>query len=270
MKLRMNRLFRLFVLPAAGGALLGVAAASALDFVAPRAPMQAQGDLPAPILTQLDGATPQPPPRPRRIEELPSPRLNDRVPQRRQRMDETHGATQSDPAKPGQQQAVKPKSREEMLDELHGRLTKAKDVNEARGIVRAIEQLWKVSGSDTADLLMSRAQSAIQKKNTRLAARLFDKIVEVQPQWAEGWNQRATVRFSEKDIDGAVADIGKVLALEPRHFRALTGLGFIMKREGYDKQALQAFRKALEINPQQERIRKEVETLTIAVEGRGI
>lgn len=267
----MSRLFRLFVLPAAGGALLGVAAASAFDSAAPLA----QATAPAIVLTQLDGTAPQPPRRPRVIEELPVPRLNDRVPQRRQRADEDQRPGQRGSARPGQEQtakepAAKPKSREEALNDLHQRLTKAKDVNEARGIVRAIEELWKVSGSDTADLLMSRAQSAVQKKNMRLATRLFDKIVDVHPEWAEGWNQRATVRFRENDVEGAVADIGKVLTIEPRHFRALTGLGFIMKREGYDKQALQAFRKALEINPQQERIKKEVETLTISVEGRGI
>ena len=65
-------------------------------------------------------------------------------------------------------------------------------------------------------------------------------------------------------------DISHVLAIEPRHFGALSGMGFILEKSGLDKEALQVFRKTLEIYPQQETIRKIVDTLTIKVDGRDI
>lgn len=163
-----------------------------------------------------------------------------------------------------------PKTREEVLLDLFGRLAKAQDANEARGIMRGIERMWQISGSDTADLLMTRAREAAGKKNFKLALQLYDKVVELEPDWAEGWNQRATARFYQEDDAGAIEDIARALALEPRHFNALTGLGFILKRNEQKARALQAFRKALEINPQLEMIRKQVEELTPEVEGRGI
>lgn len=271
----MSHLLRTIILAAAGGGALGVAAAIAHERLGASAPHAVPGQV---ILAQLDGqsrdATPVPPRRPPLFEQFPVPplqeRFRDRAPQgERPASRRAPQAEQSRQEKPAEE-AKKPQTREEMLEELYSRLAKAKDVNEARGIVQAIERMWLVSGSDTADLLMSRAQEAIQKKNQRLARRMLDKVIDLQPEWAEGWSRRATLRFQENDLDGAIADIGKVLAIEPRHFRALTGLGFIMKREGFNKQALQAFRKALEVNPQQERIRKEVEQLTQDVEGRDI
>lgn len=271
----MSHLLRTIFLAAATGGALGAATAIASDRLGVGSYPAEQAGV---ILAQLDGqsrdATPVPPRRPPLIEQFPAPpfqdRFRERAPQGEPRANRrTPQAEQSQQAKP-EEQAKKPQTREEMLEELYARLAKAKDVNEARGIVQAIERMWLVSGSDTADLLMSRAQEAIQKKNQRLARRMLDKIVDLQPEWSEGWSRRATLRFQNNDLDGAIADIGKVLAIEPRHFRALTGLGFIMKREGFNKQALQAFRKALEVNPQQERIRKEVEQLTQDVEGRNI
>lgn len=168
-------------------------------------------------------------------------------------------------------EAKKPaKSREEVIEDLFGRLSKAKDANEARTIMRGIERMWQISGSDTADLLMTRAREAVGKKNFKLAAELFDRIVALEPEWAEGWNQRATTRFYQDDDAGAVEDIGRALALEPRHFNALIGLGFILKRNEQKARALQAFKKALELNPQLENIKKQVDELTLDVDGRPI
>ncbi len=262
----MSRLIRTVLFAALGGGLLGIAAASARDQVMAYWQVESHQSSPvAPLLlVQQDGSAPEPPRRPRMNEDLPvPPRYRDRIDPPPRSSTETPRGQQAAPVR-------KPQSREEMLEDLYKRLAEAKDQNEANGIVRNIESLWRASGSDTADLLMTRAQEAIRNKKNTIALRLFDRIVEIQPSWAEGWNQRATVRFRENDLDGAIADIGKVLAIEPRHFRALSGLGFVMKREGFNAQALKAFRKALEVNPQQENIRKQVEQLTIKVEGRGI
>ena len=162
------------------------------------------------------------------------------------------------------------KGRQKVLDDLFERLAKAQDPDEARGVTGAIERVWMHSGSDTADLLMSRAMQALKRKDYALSQELLGSIVEIEPQWAEAWNKRATVRYMADDALGSMEDIARVLALEPRHFGALSGMGFILQARGFDKRALEAFRKALEINPRQEEMRRLVDKLTLEVDGREI
>jgi tetratricopeptide (TPR) repeat protein len=162
------------------------------------------------------------------------------------------------------------KGRQKVLDDLFDRLAKAQDDREAKGVSGAIERVWMHSGSDTADLLMGRAMQALQRKDYALSQELLNAVVEIEPDWAEAWNKRATVRYLADDAMGSMQDIARVLKLEPRHFGALSGMGFILQRGGFDKGALEAFRKAMEISPQQEEIRRLVEKLTLSVEGQGI
>lgn len=164
----------------------------------------------------------------------------------------------------------KPVGRDAVLTDLFNRLAKAKTRTEARGIVASIEQTWLQSGSDTADLLMRRALQAMKKQNHKLALELLNKVVFLEPNWSEVWNQRATARYYADDPDGAVADVAQTLAREPRHFAALVGLGFILRRAKQEKMALQVFRRALEINPQLTNIKSIIEKLEISVEGQGI
>lgn len=161
-------------------------------------------------------------------------------------------------------------SQKRVLDELFARLAKSTDSDESEGIARSIKRIWQRSGSDTADLLMARAGTAMGSKNSDLAARLLDSIVALEPDWAEAWNRRATVRFEKFDDDGAMADIAQVLVREPRHFGALSGMGYIFERHDMHKAALKVFRKVLALYPKQDDIRKAVDKLTIQVEGRDI
>ncbi|MEA2840927.1 MAG: hypothetical protein QOF41_2257 [Methylobacteriaceae bacterium] len=160
--------------------------------------------------------------------------------------------------------------RANVLDELFKRLATTGDPDEGKGIAGAIERVWLRSGSDTADVLMSRALAAVQAKDLPLALELLDKVVVVEPDWAEAWNKRATARFMANDITGAMADIDHVLKLEPRHFGALSGMGFILEREGLDKRALEIFRHVLTIYPGLPDIKKIVDKLAPEVEGRDI
>ena len=162
------------------------------------------------------------------------------------------------------------KGRQKVLDDLFDRLAKAQDDREAKGVSGAIERVWMHSGSDTAELLMNRAMQALQRKDYALCQELLGAIVEIEPTWAEGWNKRATVRYLAGDAMGAMQDIAHVLTLEPRHFTALSGMGYILQGRGFDARALEAFRKALEINPRHEDIRRLVDKLTLEVEGQGI
>ncbi len=172
--------------------------------------------------------------------------------------------------KPAPKPAAKPVGREAILTDLFNRLGKAKSPAEARGIVGAIERAWLQSGSDTADLLMQRTLQAMKKKNYKLALQLLDKMVVIEPGWAEIWNQRATARYYEDNPDGAVADIAEALSREPRHFSALVGLGLILRRANQEQMALKVFRRAVQINPQLEDIKKTIEKLELSVEGQKI
>jgi len=118
------------------------------------------------------------------------------------------------------------------LDDLFTRLAAAKDESEANGVANLIERRWSRSGSDTADLLMSRAGDAIKANDHALAIELLDRVVTLKPDWAEGWNKRATAFFMMDDPVSSIADIRQVLAREPRHFGAWAGLGHIYMAGG--------------------------------------
>ena len=163
-----------------------------------------------------------------------------------------------------------PPTHQEILDRLFARLAKASDPDEAAGIAGVIERLWMQSGSDTADLLMARAMEAAQASHRDIALSLLDKVVGLDPGWAEAWNKRATLRFLDDDDSGAMEDIGNTLALEPRHFGALSGMGFILKRNGLEKGALTALRRAQSIYPESPDIKKAVDDLVPDVEGRDL
>jgi tetratricopeptide (TPR) repeat protein len=156
------------------------------------------------------------------------------------------------------------------IEFLFQALKAAPDDETARLVEGRIWALWLASGSDTADLLMSRARNAIEQNDADLALQLLDAIIELKPDYVEAWNRRATLYFEKHDYGRAMSDIAQVLAREPRHFGALTGLGMILEDIGDDKRALEAFRRALEVDPRLERVPELVKTLTEKVEGRNI
>jgi len=119
-------------------------------------------------------------------------------------------------------------------------------------------------------LLMARVKAAVDAKDLDLAIKLLDSIVQIKPDYIEAWNRRATIFYMKKDYARSMADIRQVLAREPRHFGALTGLGMILNEFGDEKRALQALRKALDIHPHLQKIPDLVKTLTEKVEGRDI
>src|SRR5579885_458043 len=156
------------------------------------------------------------------------------------------------------------------LDFLFGALQAAPDNETAKAIEQRIWALWMHSRSDTANLLMTRAQKAIEDKDLDLAIKLLDGIVKIKPDYIEAWNRRATIYYMRKDYGRSIADIREVLKREPRHFGALTGLGLILQDIGDDKQALEAYRRALAVYPRIERVPDIVKTLRDKVEGRDI
>lgn len=156
------------------------------------------------------------------------------------------------------------------LDFLFGALKAAPDETSAKHVEARIWAIWMQTPSDTAALLMMRAKAAMDAQQTEVALKLLDAIIKLRPDWTEAWNRRATLYYLQNDYARSLADIQQVLVREPRHFGALAGLGMIMQDLGDEKHALEAFRKALAINPHLEKVPDLVKSLSEKVEGRDI
>jgi tetratricopeptide (TPR) repeat protein len=156
------------------------------------------------------------------------------------------------------------------LDFLFGALKAAPDEASARHVEARIWALWMQTPSDTAALLMVRAKAAMDAQKMDVALKLLDAVVKLRPDYVEAWNRRATVYYLQNDYTRSLEDIEQVLVREPRHFGALAGLGMIMQDLGDDKRALDAFRKALAVNPYLDKVPELVKTLSEKVEGRDI
>jgi tetratricopeptide (TPR) repeat protein len=156
------------------------------------------------------------------------------------------------------------------LDFLFGALKAAPDDASAKHVEARIWAIWMHTPSDTAALLMARAKAAIDAQQVDVAMKLLDAVIKLRPDYTEAWNRRATLYYLQNDYTRSLADIQQVLAREPRHFGALAGLGMIMQDLGDDKRALEAFRKALAVNPHLEKVPELVKQLSEKVEGRDI
>lgn len=182
------------------------------------------------------------------------------------------GAPSAEETGPSVDPAVPPvvaeASRAERLDSLFETLRSETDPSAAGEIENAILALWLESGSDTVDLLMDWTLKAMEDKQYPRALDFLDRIILLQPDYAEGWNKRATVYFLMDDYGKSIADIGKVLELEPRHFGALSGLGIMMQSLGDEERAKAAFRAALDVDPHLENVREELDKLETDTRGR--
>ena len=167
-------------------------------------------------------------------------------------------------------QAGKPVQKPPTIPDLLDALAEAQDPVIGEALQTQIIRRWSESGSDTVDLLMQWALGAMEEKDFPLALDLLSEVVLLKPDYAEGWNKRATVYYLIDEYALSMSDINHVLQLEPRHFGALSGLGLILKETGDKKNALAAFRRALSVNPFLDNAREAADELTVQVEGRGI
>ncbi len=163
-----------------------------------------------------------------------------------------------------------PQDRDAQLKEFYAQLAKAPNPTSAAALAEAIERLWLQTDSATIGVLMARSSKAINEKRNDLALRLLDAVVELAPDYAEGWNRRAYVYHLQERTGSALGDLRRVLALEPKHFRALSGLAQILSDYGQKKNALKAYQELLRIHPHAPGAKEAVEKLSVEVEGRGI
>jgi tetratricopeptide (TPR) repeat protein len=126
---------------------------------------------------------------------------------------------------------------------------------------------WNRSGSASMDLLAERADKAVAEQDYDTALIHLNDLTRLAPDFPEGWNKRATVYFLRDEYGRSLADISRVLALEPRHFGAYSGLGIILDRLGDKKGALEAYRRAVAIHPHLPGAAEGIRKLTREVEG---
>jgi tetratricopeptide (TPR) repeat protein len=163
-----------------------------------------------------------------------------------------------------------PKDKDAMLTELYAHLAKAPDADQAAEISKTIEGLWLHSGSDTISVLMRRGLKAVSEQRNDLALKMFDAVVELAPDYAEGWSRRAYVYYLQSDTEHAVGDLRRALAIDSNHYKALDGLARILRDSGQKRSALRAYQQLLRINPFADGAKEAESVLSVEVEGQGI
>ena len=113
----------------------------------------------------------------------------------------------------------------------------------------ALWEIWCRSGIPDVDRLLRQGIEAMERQDLEEAQALFARIIERAPDFAEGWNKRATVRYMMEDYAGAVADCEETLARNPNHFGALSGQGLCHMALGQYREAATLFRRALAVHP---------------------
>ena len=131
----------------------------------------------------------------------------------------------------------------------------------------AIEEVWRISGSDTVDLLVSRAEHFIKEADLELALQILDAAADIAPEDAEVWHQRAKVHALQQNEERALTDLRRTLTIDPKHYQAINELGRMLEGLGAKKEALKSYRKALEVNPFLDDTRRSIEALSREVEG---
>ena len=147
------------------------------------------------------------------------------------------------------------------VDALFGRLCGADDPGDRADAEQRIWAIWCGHQDADAARAMGAVIAAFETGVTADADRELNAMVERWPQWAEAWNKRATLRFIQRRDADSLDDIGRTLALEPRHFGALAGFGQICVRAGDISSALLVFEHAIAVNPNMRSIRQAVEVL---------
>ena len=114
---------------------------------------------------------------------------------------------------------------------------------------------WCLSGDRETDRLFRAGVEAMQQQKLADAEELFSQVIKLKPDFAEGWNKRATVRFMRQNFKGSVADCQETLARNPNHFGAASGQGLCHMSLNEFREAAVCFRRALEIHPHLDAVR---------------
>jgi len=146
--------------------------------------------------------------------------------------------------------------RDPRLPALFDQLAVGGERREGETLQETIWRAWMSSEDATISQLMTRGVAAMSQGLYQAARATFDELIALAPDFAEGWNKRATICFLIGDFTASVADIQRTLDLEPRHWGALAGLGQIYLILDEPEAALRPLRQALAINPYLDGVRR--------------
>lgn len=171
---------------------------------------------------------------------------------------------------PAPKPAPKPDPRPVTIDQLFAQLKKAESTEEAKPIEEKLEAMFRVSGSPSVDLLMTRAQALLAAQDSKTALKLVQSVTQIAPNYAEGWHVRAAMESAADNDTGALVSLQKVVLLNPRQFSAMVELASMLEDYGDKKGALKLYRQALALDPQLDIAQRKIRELTTSVEGRDI
>lgn len=128
---------------------------------------------------------------------------------------------------------------------------------------------WCRSGDAEIDRIFRTGVEAMQQEKLAEAEALFSRVVDLKPEFAEGWNKRATVRYLRQNFAGSIADCQETLARNPNHFGAASGQGLCHLSLHEYREAAICFRRALEIHPHLTAVRHNLALAKAGADGTG-
>lgn len=156
------------------------------------------------------------------------------------------------------------------LDALFAQLLSVADSDQAHALEMSIWRIWTEAGDADLDQLMTFGIGAMRAGQFGPALNSFNAIINADPAFAEGWNKRATLYFYMGRFGDSISDVERTLALEPRHFGALSGMGLIHTELDDEATALEWFEYALQVNPHMPYILQRVDELRTRLQGEPI
>lgn len=147
------------------------------------------------------------------------------------------------------------------VDQLFTQLKVANQTQTIRRTQRRIRELWADHADPHIDTLMEQGVQAMYGKDYDEAISVFSEIIRKKPQFAEGWNKRATVYFMQGNLQASMQDIEKTLKLENRHFGALSGMASIYVMRGQNQEALETYQRIQQLIPQLTEVNQSIQDL---------
>lgn len=156
------------------------------------------------------------------------------------------------------------------LPALFDQLKSAPDADSATALEAKIWSIWVQSGDREIDGLMAEGEREMGERHYPQALQAFNRIVEKKPDFAEGWNRRATLYYLMGEYQKSLDDIGRTLKLEPRHFGAISGMGLVDIKLERMEDAAKAYERYLAIDPQNRDARDTLEMINDVLKRKSI
>jgi tetratricopeptide (TPR) repeat protein len=153
------------------------------------------------------------------------------------------------------------------LDGYFTQLKRTRDPIVAGELTAKIWAVWNDSGSATVNLLIHWANEDMAKQKYPAALDFLDQAIALKPDYAEAWNKRATLHYHAGNYKKSMEDIAHVLALEPRHFGALSGMATILEESGKDEAAMRMWERLLDVYPADRESQNHLKTLSEKLDG---